>query len=1137
MKSSEDSQRLVKDLDKYLDQAQGRYQQGNLAEAKDFSLLAAQRLEELLRVSPPELVEPRAQALEDILDFAEHIQDEMEQPQSAGQRTGPEKAEKTTVDRLEAESSRPSFAVEQKPSLKLRDIAGMEALKDLIRAKLILPWKAPETARKYGVQRGAGILLYGPPGVGKSMIARGIAGEFDASLISVKASDILDCLYGNTEKNISALFAQARELGNAVVFIDELDGLGSDRDGSDSHMRRFVNQLLVELQGFNSSLDQVIVLGATNKPWLLDRALIRAGRLDEMFYIPLPDESTRREIWRLNLEKRLRDEAIDLEELAMASEGLSGADIARICSRASLEACRQAVESGKDVPLTQQSLMRFFPPNPAELHSQELRQMEDFACMYDRNCESFGQMPSPRVRQPLSPSRPEDVHSFWRGVLMGLPIEANVLEKALEISQKRNFSEMAHLLAFALEKAGEALEGQITQLNAADFDHAASRMQPQTLPPGAFLPSEARASISAEEFSSASDLRISVPSKGSEDNFTVVIQEGTVLNPVCPNGQMNNNRPARHPGAADSAQAELLPQLLKQGQDMIDECGLSLSPFHRQKAFDELYRLAQEAQNAEEFPISKFYQYLMQLQEASSTDGLLETASEQIAPPVPASPRITEADRLQALRLINERRKDLGEEWKGFADEVQNATELNLEDFQRRVALLAEEKVRQRLKERFLGLFQERKAYLEAGQIQEIEKALQALDPDYAAMEKSIQDKSYFQHVQNIVEQAIQPLGYDAARSRKLVRKAIRKITRQWMQPTLESTHNMLLLLDRRMRELERYNEQQKKKVYSAAALLEDVEQMVIPPGLIDFSDVAGMDHVKNKLEDAMDMVLDQKKRDMYRRVTGKTPLALAILLYGAPGVGKTFIAKAAAGEFAEKHGFTVMHVPYDAIRGLHYTRKLTRIRQIFETAQKHSPTLVIWDEFDEIASPPRFSGRKYDGDVVATLKQEFEGAVHSDKLMLHLATSNHPWKVDDALLRHGRIGCHVHVLPPDFEARRELFEIWLEIAACDPRFDYQLMAEQCANMTVAEMRRLFDDVSDRVVKEALRHNPDRRITTTDFVAVMDAHRAVHFGVWLNQAAEALAGKYSGQKDLFPDLVRDIEVFQSALHQQKASAA
>ena len=118
-------------------------------------------------------------------------------------------------------------------------------------------------------------------------------------------------------------------------------------------MRRFTNQLLVELQCFSNSLENIIVPGATNKPWLLDKALIRSGRLHEMFYVTLPDEATRCEIWRLSLENKIKDQTIDLDALAAFSEGLSGADIAGICAKANTEAYRKAVQTKKEVPINQ----------------------------------------------------------------------------------------------------------------------------------------------------------------------------------------------------------------------------------------------------------------------------------------------------------------------------------------------------------------------------------------------------------------------------------------------------------------------------------------------------------------------------------------------------------------------------------------------------------------------------------------------------------------------------------------------------------------------------------------------------------------------------------------------------------------
>ena len=253
-------ERLVLDSEKFLDAAQTAYSRRELNRAEEYLFLAADRIEQLLPLSPAGLIGARLKAVEEIGDFIEQIQGEKFKDCKLAVEPGSQASGKPTERAL--------FSVEEKPAIKLADVAGMSTLKELIRTKLIYPLRDPETTKKYGVKRGAGILLYGPPGTGKSMIARAIAGEFDAAFISIKASDVLDCLYGQTEKNIAALFAQAKKYPAAVIFLDELDGLGADRDASDSHMRRFINQLLIELQGFSDGLENIIVLGATNKPWL-----------------------------------------------------------------------------------------------------------------------------------------------------------------------------------------------------------------------------------------------------------------------------------------------------------------------------------------------------------------------------------------------------------------------------------------------------------------------------------------------------------------------------------------------------------------------------------------------------------------------------------------------------------------------------------------------------------------------------------------------------------------------------------------------------------------------------------------------------------------------------------------------------
>lgn len=215
----------------------------------------------------------------------------------------------------------------ERPDIRFADVGGMQSVKKEIEMKIIRPLLHPELYKAYGKKAGGGILLYGPPGCGKTHIARATAGEVNARFISVTLNDILDMWIGNSEKNLHEIFELARRNTPCVLFIDEIDALGASRsDMKQSAGRHLINQFLQELDGVDSTNEGVLVLGATNTPWNLDPAFRRPGRFDRIIFIPPPDEETRESILRLKLKNRPVD-TIDFRSLAAKMEKYSGADI------------------------------------------------------------------------------------------------------------------------------------------------------------------------------------------------------------------------------------------------------------------------------------------------------------------------------------------------------------------------------------------------------------------------------------------------------------------------------------------------------------------------------------------------------------------------------------------------------------------------------------------------------------------------------------------------------------------------------------------------------------------------------------------------------------------------------------------
>jgi SpoVK/Ycf46/Vps4 family AAA+-type ATPase len=248
-------------------------------------------------------------------------------------------------DSAGAEPSAPAYDIERS-TVTLADVAGMQDVKDRINAAFLAPLRNPELRRLYGKSLRGGLLLYGPPGCGKTYLARAVAGELGAGFMSVGLSDVLDPYIGNSERNVHEVFQRARQAAPCVLFFDEIDSLGQRRSLTRNNaMRNTVNQMLTELDGIEGGNDGVFVLAATNQPWDVDPALRRPGRLDRTILVLPPDQAAREAIFRAQLQQR-PVESIDLARLAKASDGLSGADIGFACELAAEGALLDGVRSG-----------------------------------------------------------------------------------------------------------------------------------------------------------------------------------------------------------------------------------------------------------------------------------------------------------------------------------------------------------------------------------------------------------------------------------------------------------------------------------------------------------------------------------------------------------------------------------------------------------------------------------------------------------------------------------------------------------------------------------------------------------------------------------------------------------------------
>ncbi len=245
----------------------------------------------------------------------------------------------------------------ERPQVRFKDVGGMDTIKEEIQLKIIHPLKRPELYKAYGKAIGGGILMYGPPGCGKTHLARATAGEVSASFIAVGLEDVLDMWLGSSEKNLHALFDEARRNRPCVLFFDEVDALAANRtDLRQSAGRMIINQFLSELDGVTTSNDGVLVLAATNAPWHLDPAFRRPGRFDRILFVPPPDAPARASILRV-LASGKPQQALDFDQVAKKSDQFSGADLKAVIDLAIEAKLREAIASGVPKPLTTKDLL------------------------------------------------------------------------------------------------------------------------------------------------------------------------------------------------------------------------------------------------------------------------------------------------------------------------------------------------------------------------------------------------------------------------------------------------------------------------------------------------------------------------------------------------------------------------------------------------------------------------------------------------------------------------------------------------------------------------------------------------------------------------------------------------------------
>jgi len=329
-------QQLLLDIfDRHHKRGMEAHKAGKHAEARRRLLQAAEALMKLAALSTGQLRTSRMERADRLVELAKSI------PSSAGKDGARKSAAAEAVD-----DDGNKWIVTEVPDVSLDDVAGLDDVKAAIRKRVIYPFEHQEITKRYRKRSGGGVLLYGPPGTGKTMLAKAVANEINASFFSVRGSDIMSKWVGEAEGNLKSLFTATRDHERAVLFFDETEAIVAKRGGHSTVMNRVIPEFLAQVDGISGQHTGLLLLGATNRPWDMDEAALRPGRFDELIYVHLPDDLSRKMIISDSLAGVPLAQDIDIEWLVAKTEGYSGADCVAFC------------EAAKDAPIDREIATR-----------------------------------------------------------------------------------------------------------------------------------------------------------------------------------------------------------------------------------------------------------------------------------------------------------------------------------------------------------------------------------------------------------------------------------------------------------------------------------------------------------------------------------------------------------------------------------------------------------------------------------------------------------------------------------------------------------------------------------------------------------------------------------------------------------
>ncbi len=357
---------LSETFDLYMENGKKAKEKGNIPLAKRNFMMAGETMMRMAQLSKGKLKEVRLQRARRLVELADNL---TKKPEKINKK---DDAEKTEED-----DDIKKWQAAQIPNISFKDVAGLEDVKKAITIRMINPVKFPDKYKMYGKKTGGGVLLYGPPGTGKTMIAKAIANEVGAKFYAVKGSDIVSKWVGESEKNINSLFEEANKQDRAIIFIDEMDSLIGKR-GVDTHNDKRVNEFLQQIDGFAGRNPDLLLLGATNRPWDIDSAAMRSGRFSQKIYLPLPDAAARKFMIEKNMKGVPTEKDFDINKIVEQTENFSGADIEELCDRAKDEPLLKAIATDSVVLVSNKDFENVLAVMPPSVTQKEIKLFDDY---------------------------------------------------------------------------------------------------------------------------------------------------------------------------------------------------------------------------------------------------------------------------------------------------------------------------------------------------------------------------------------------------------------------------------------------------------------------------------------------------------------------------------------------------------------------------------------------------------------------------------------------------------------------------------------------------------------------------------------------------------------------------------------